>query len=79
MLLLRRGRDTIRRKRGMFSLIGENGDQQATPRLCVRAPTSSFVCCSAFVLLASKTNHAFNVGQDSEKSQNRSKMGVVIP
>ena len=61
MLLSRRGRDTIRRKRAPFSHCGENSDQLNATRLCVQAPMSRLVCCSTFVLLASKTNHALDV------------------
>ena len=63
MLLSRRGRDTIRRKRAPFSPCGENSDQLNATRLCVQAPMSRLVCCSTFVLLTSKTNHAFDVSR----------------
>ena len=61
MLLLRRGRDTIRIKRGQFSPNGEPTVRQDSTRLCAQAPTSGLVFRSPFVLLTGKTNHAFNV------------------
>ena len=79
MLLSRRGRDTIRRKRAPFSPCGENSDQLNATRLCVQAPMSRLVRYSTFVLLASKTNHAFNVGRDSKRYIFVPKTGVVKP
>ena len=61
LFLSRRGRDTIRGKRAPFSPYGEPCARHDSTRLCVQAPTPRLVCRSMFVLLASKTNHAFHV------------------
>ena len=61
LFLSRRGRDTIRGKRAPFSPYGEPCARHDSTRLCVQAPTPRLVCRSTFVLLASKTNHAFHV------------------
>ena len=61
LFLSRRGRATIRGKRAPFSPYGEPCARHDSTRLCVQAPTPRLVCRSTFVLLASKTNHAFHV------------------